>query len=104
MFSLSKEEITRLRIHISELESYKELYFAEEEVTKTLRLYMQGYKDIILAKDGTIVSLQEWNKETLRINNSLKDTIEKQDKKLKNTPYYIGGGFIGGILLCLFLR
>lgn len=97
-------ELTRLRVYMADLETHKELYYAEEEMNKNLKLQLEAYKNIVQAKDGTIITLQNWNNETQKINDNLKNTITSQNKKLKNVPYFMGGSFIGGILICLLLK
>lgn len=89
---------------MAELETYKELYTVNEDINKSLKLQIDSYKNLVQAKDGTIVTLQTWNKETQQINNNLKDVIETQNKKLKSVPYLVGGGFLGGLVLCLLLK
>jgi len=101
---MTKLELTKLRVHMAELETYKELYTVNEDINKSLKLQIDSYKNLVQAKDGTIVTLQTWNKETQQINNNLKDVIETQNKKLKNVPYLVGGGFLGGLVLCLLLK
>jgi hypothetical protein len=101
---MTKLELTKLRVHMAELETYKELYTVNEDINKSLKLQIDSYKNLVQAKDGTIVTLQTWNKETQQINNNLKDVIETQNKKLKSVPYLVGGGFLGGLVLCLLLK
>lgn len=58
VFTLSKAELTRLRVYMADLETHKELYYVEEEMNKNLQFQLEAYKNMIQAKDGTIVALQ----------------------------------------------
>lgn len=102
--TFTKDEIIRLRLYMAELETHKELNLLNEEINSDLKLQIEAYKSIIQAKDGTIVTLKNWNTDTQKLNDNLQERINKQDKTIKNLPYYIGGGFIGGMILCLLLK
>lgn len=102
--TFTKDEITKLRLHIAELETHRELNFLNEQINSDLKLQIEAYKSIIQSKDGTIVTLKSWNADTQKLNDNLQEKINKQSKTIKNLPYYIGGGFIGGMILCLLLK
>lgn len=102
--TFTKDEIIRLRLYMAELETHKELNLLNEEINSDLKLQIEAYKSIIQAKDGTIVTLKNWNTDTQKLNDNLQERINKQDKTIKNLPYYIGGSFIGGMILCLLLK
>ena len=75
-----------------------------EEINSDLKLQIEAYKSIVQAKDGTIVTLKNWNTDTQKLNDNLQEKINKQNKIIKNLPYYIGGSFIGGMILYLLLK
>lgn len=102
--TFTKDEIVKLRLHIAELETHKELNLLNEQVNSNLKLQIEAYKSIVQAKDGTIVTLKNWNTDTQKLNDNLQEKINKQNKIIKNLPYYIGGSFIGGMILCLLLK
>ena len=102
--TFTKDEIVRLRLYITELETHKELNLLNEQLNSNLKLQIEDYKSIVQAKDGTIVTLKNWNTDTQKLNDNLQEKINKQNKTIKNLPYYIGGSFIGGMILCLLLK
>lgn len=102
--TFTKDEIVRLRLYMTELETHKELNLLNEQVNSNLKLQIEAYKSIVQAKDGTIVTLKNWNTDTQKLNDNLQEKINKQNKTIKNFPYYIGGSFIGGMILCLLLK
>ena len=102
--TFTKDEIVRLRLYMAELETHKELNLLNEQLNSNLKLQIEAYKSIVQAKDGTIVTLKNWNTDTQKLNNNLQEKINKQNKTIKNLPYYIGGSFIGGMILCLLLK
>ena len=58
-------------------------------------------RSIIDKKDEEILdnNLKNYNLTTLN-----KELTAKIDKQNKAIPYYLGGGFLGGLLLCLIVR
>lgn len=102
--TFTKDEIVRLRLYMTELETHKELNLLNEQVNSNLKLQIEAYKSIVQAKDGTIVTLKNWHTDTQKLNDNLQEKINKQNKTIKNFPYYIGGSFIGGMILCLLLK
>lgn len=102
--TFTKDELTRLRVHMAELETHKELNLINEQINSDLKLQIEAYKSLIQAKDGTIVTLKNWNTDTQKLNDDLQERLNRQNKTIKNLPYYIGGSFIGGIVLCLLLK
>ena len=104
VMTFTKDEIVRLRLYMTELETHKELNLLNEQINSDLKLQIEAYKSIVQAKDGTIVTLKNWNTDTQKLNDNLQEKINKQNKIIKNLPYYIGGSFIGGMILCLLLK
>ncbi len=102
--TFTKDEIVRLRLYMAELETHKELNLLNEQINSDLKLQVDAYKSIVQAKDGTIVTLKNWNTDIQKLNDNLKEQITKQNKTIKNIPYYIGGSFVGGLILCLLLK
>ena len=102
--TFTKDEIVRLRLYMTELETHKELNLLNEQLNSNLKLQIEAYKSIVQAKDGTIVTLKNWNTDTQKLNDNLQEKINKQNKTIKNFPYYMGGSFIGGMILCLLLK
>ena len=102
--TFTKDEIVRLRLYMAELETHKELNLLNEQINSDLKLQIDAYKSIVQAKDGTITTLKNWNTDTQKLNDNLQERINKQDRIIKNIPYYIGGSFIGGMILCLLLK
>ena len=102
--TFTKDEIVRLRLYMAELETHKELNLLNEQINSDLKLQIDAYKSIVKAKDGTIVTLKNWNTDIQKLNDNLKEQITKQNKTIKNIPYYIGGSFVGGLILCLLLK
>lgn len=104
VMTFTKDEIVRLRLYMAELETHKELNLLNEQINSDLKLQVDAYKSIVQAKDGTIVTLKNWNTDIQKLNDNLKEQITKQNKTIKNIPYYIGGSFVGGLILCLLLK
>ena len=58
-------------------------------------------KSIIDKKDEEILDSNLKNYNLIILNKELTAKIDKQNKAI---PYYLGGGFLGGLLLCLIVR
>ena len=58
-------------------------------------------KSIIDKKDEEILDSNLKNYNLITLNKELTAKIDKQNKAI---PYYLGGGFLGGLLLCLIVR
>ncbi len=100
-YNFTKESLKDLRLYIHKLEMVSELYTTCED-----RLVGEQKSNIILRsiidkKDEEILDSNLKNYNLTILNKELSAKIDKQNKAI---PYYLGGGFLGGLLLCLIVR
>jgi len=93
-----------LRVYITELNQFKELYYIDEEVIKTQQLKIDNLNNIISNKDNELKETQSAIVSSIKLNKELSEKINKYEKRRTKVPYYIGAGFLGGIVTCLLLK
>lgn len=104
VYRFQKNDLSHLRIYITSLEQYKVIAEVNEEIINKQALEMQKYKTLISNKDAIITNKDSQLLQTTEINAQLQKQLEAERKKAKAWPYWLGGGFIGGIILCLSLK
>lgn len=78
-----------------------ELYNTCEDRLESAQKSNGILRSIIDKKDEEILDSNLKNYNLITLNKELTAKIDKQNKAI---PYYLGGGFLGGLLLCLIVR
>lgn len=100
-YNFTKESLKDLRLYIHKLEMVSELYNTCEDRLDGTQKSNDILKSIIDKKDEEILDNNLKNYNLTILNKELSAKIDKQNKAI---PYYLGGGFLGGLLLCLIVR
>ena len=100
-YKFTKESLKDLRIYTHKLETVNELYSNCEERLESTQNSNGILRSIIDKKDEEILDNNLKNYNLTILNKELSAKINKQNKAI---PYYLGGGFLGGLLLCLIVR
>lgn len=103
-YSFHKSDLTNLRLYINLLEEYKETAEVSEIIINTQEEELKKFKELIVNKDVIIGTQKNIIVEYKDINRTISDRLSKSQKRAKAWPYWLGGGFIGGILLCLLVK
>lgn len=91
-------------MYVTSLEKYRDLYNINEDIISKQSRQIKDYR-LVIENQETIISFNEENNLNLhKINDRLKKELEVSNKKNKKWPYYLGGGFLGGILTCLLIK
>ena len=103
-YNFTKMQFTNLRVYIVGLERDRELYIIETQRSELKDSVIMGLftevsiKDSIrLIQEKKIFYLDNWGKvqEVEKI---------KFQKQARAWPYWLGGGFISGVILCLLIK
>lgn len=103
-YNFSKEDLTKLRLHVAELEEYKDLAFINESIVDIQKRQILLYKSTINNKDSIILLKDKQFMQAMKINKDLDQKVEKYRKQAGKRPYWLAAGFVGGIVLCLSLK
>lgn len=103
-YNFSKSEIRNLRLYISELETCCEVANVNEQLLDVKDEETILLKRIIINKDSIISTQQSSLNSYRNINTFLNSEILKKEKKPKTWPLWLGGGFVGGVLVCLLVK
>ena len=103
-YNFHKEDLANLRFYILSLQEYKSLYDIDENIIIRQYNQIQNYKSLVSGKEEIILNPDKIVKETNSINSDLIKQVNKYKKKSQKWPYWLGGGFIGGIVLCLSVK
>ena len=102
-YNFSQKDLLNLRLYILSLEKDRETNKINELIIEKQQEQIYDCEDFLMNKDS-IISLQDSIiGEDKKINLHLTNEAVKYKKKANNWPYWLGGGFVGGILLCLIL-
>ena len=100
-YKFTKESLKDLRLYINKLEMINELYNTCGDKLEGVQKSNDILKSIIDKKDEEILDSNLKNYNLTILNKELSAKITKQNKAI---PYYLGGGFLGGLLLCLIVK
>lgn len=104
VYNFSKENITNLRTYVTTLEMYKERYDINTQIIKALNSEIDNYKTLVVNKDEIIKTKSSIITINDDVNAKLTKSLDKYKKKNKRLPYWIGAGFVGGIVLCQLVK
>lgn len=103
-YNFSKSQIRNLRLYISELETCCETNNVNELLLDSKDQEVILLRKIITNKDSIITTQQNSLNSYRNINSFLNSEILEKEKKSKTWPLWLGGGFVGGVLVCLLLK
>lgn len=100
-YKFTKESLKDLRLYINKLEMINELYNTCEDKLDGIQKSNGILRSIVDKKDEEILDSNLKNYNLTILNKELSAKIDRQNKAI---PYYLGGGFLGGLLLCLIVK
>lgn len=100
-YKFTKESLKDLRLYINKLEMINELYNTCEDRLDGVQKSNGILRSIVDKKDEEILDGNLKNYNLIILNKELSAKIDRQNKAI---PYYLGGGFLGGLLLCLIVK
>jgi hypothetical protein len=103
-YQFKKQEIRDLRTYVTKLEEFKDLYNLDEKIIESLKKTTENYKTIIINKDIIIDTKDKETKLLSDVNTQLTKDLIKYKNRSRKWPYFIGAGFIGGIVLCQLVK
>jgi len=86
------------------LEQYKEVALVNEEIIAKQKQEINKYVQTVINNKLIIETQVEKANELEAINKNLQTKVDEYSKQAKAWPYWLGGGFIGGIILCLSIK
>jgi len=103
-YQFTQNGIVKLRLKVNDLSKYKSLYNIDEVIIHKQQLELDIFKEVTTnCKD--IVKL---NEDAITIykqsNEKLTKQLNKSQKQAGRWPYWLGGGFLGGVILCLSVK
>lgn len=104
VYPFGKIQIANLRVYVTKLEDYKELYFLDQQIIDKQDSTIKTYRKLVVNKDAIITNKDNVITQTNVINDKLTKDVIKFRNRSEKWPFYLGGGFIGGILLCLLVK
>ena len=103
-FLFEKEDLLALRLYILELNNFKSLYKVSEQIIPILYKEVEDYKKVVDSQK-VIISLRERSiLDEKRKVQELNVQLGVYKNKAQAWPYWLGGGFVGGVILCLLVR
>lgn len=80
-----------------------DLNSTNEQIVSKQDLEIFNYKSLVINKDSVISNYKGIMKSQDLINSALNTKVEKYKKRANNWPYWLGGGCLGGAIICLIL-
>jgi len=104
VYPFGKIQIANLRVYVTKLEDYKDLYFLDQQIIDKQDSTIKTYNKLVVNKDAIISNKDNVITQTNSINDKLTKDVIKFRNRSEKWPYYLGGGFIGGVILCLLVK
>lgn len=104
VYPFGKIQIANLRVYVTKLGEYKELYFINQQIINKQDSIVKTYSKLVINKDIIINNKDAVITQTNVINNKLTKDVIKFRNRSEKWPYFIGAGFIGGVVLCLLVK
>lgn len=103
-YDFHKNDLRNIRVYIITLEKYKKISDINEGIIKTqdneintLKLINNNQKVIIGNQEKQTVEYKD-------MTDALIKDLVKYKKRSDRWPYWLGGGFLGGILTCVLIK
>ncbi|MGV8961814.1 MAG: hypothetical protein ACOH2V_00265 [Candidatus Saccharimonadaceae bacterium] len=103
-FRYRNKDISNLRIYVTTLEKYRELYDINEGIIFSQSKQLNTYKSIVINDSIAINAGREALNQSKLINDKLIKQVTKYQRRTNRWPYWIGSGFLGGVILCLLVK
>ena len=103
-YTFQKEDIKNLRLYITTLQQYEQVYFINEEIITRQDAEINAYKNLVDNKDEVIASQQKITDMFKEIDAKRTKELERYKKQANKWPYWLGGGILGGVILCLSIK
>lgn len=103
-YNFTKTGIVNLRLYINSLEKFKFLYSANQSIILKQKVEIDSYA-LLTENQKTMLEFQDNGlKASAEVNATLTDELRKSRKKAKRWPYWLAGGALGGVILCLSVK
>lgn len=103
-YNFLKKDLLNLRLYVTSLEEYKAIAPINEAIIAKQKQELNKYAELVLNKDVIIEEQKQNYQRVEEINKNLQIKVDKYAKQAKAWPYWLGGGFVGGIILCLSIK
>lgn len=103
-YNFLKKDLLNLRLYVTSLEEYKAIAPINEAIIAKQKQELNKYAELVLNKDVIIEEQKQNYQRVEEINKNLQTKVDKYAKQAKAWPYWLGGGFVGGIILCLSIK
>ena len=103
-YNFQKKSIKDLRIYVTKLSQYKDLYVVNEEIIGKQEKEIILYKTLVTNKDNMLDNQTKALVVSAAINITLDKRVTKLQKRVGRWPYWLASGFLGGIVLCLSVK
>lgn len=103
-YNFYKQDLTNLRVYITTLSQYKELYLIDENIIEKQKEDINKAQSIINNNAISNAAYEKSLENSMQLNKDLIIKVDKYQKRAKRWPYWLGSGFIGGIILCLSVK
>jgi hypothetical protein len=103
-YKFTKPGVVKLRLTVNDLYKYKKLYNIDEGILHRQKLELDIYKEIA-NNDKDIIKMSNDALKIAKVSNDkLTKQLNKVQKRASRWPYWVGAGFIGGIVVCLSVQ
>jgi len=103
-YQFTKEGVIKLRLKVNSLYKYKDLYKIDEVIIHKQQLEIdifkevsENCKDIVKLNEDAITIYKQSNEKLIQ-------QLNKSQKRAGRWPYWLGGGILGGVILCLSVK
>lgn len=103
-YAFQKEDLKNLRLYVTDLQHYEQVYSINEEIIKRLDLEIDNYKNLVNNKDAIISDQQKIMDMFKEIDAKREKEIQRYKKQAGKWPYWLGAGVLGGVILCLSIK
>lgn len=103
-YTFQKEDLKNLRVYVTTLQQYEQVYFINEKIIERLDTEVVNYQQLVNNKDAVITDQKKIIGMFEEIDAKRVKEIERYKKQAGKWPYWLGGGLLGGVILCLSIK